>query len=187
MSDKLSQHDPFYTGPLWGQNGTYVKPDEKYWLGGTSTAPALSSLLTVDLTPIEDSISDLEASMIALAQTLSANDIVKEDLEIFTFEHPISGLPFTFDTTYAKSILVENKDDTFHIMLDGIGVKPEYQAEIDADFDYLIDKTYTINAVSPTIVGSDFSYDGATILPANELSASSACIRITSLANNITL
>lgn len=184
MSNKLSQHDPFYTGPLWGQNGTYVKPDELYWLGGESSVLS-SGDFTVGFASIVDSITDLELTMINLAGELSANDLVKEDLDIFTFESAISALPFSFDTTYAKTIVVENKDATFHLIMDGIGIPPEQRVEIDADFDYLTDKTYQIDAVYPTAVGSSFSYENAPLVPLNVLSASDACVRVIAIANNV--
>ena len=168
MSDKFSQHDPFYTGPLWGNNPNHVKVTEKYWAGGTG--PSCCAGGSGD------------------GSSLSSIDFEREEVDLFVFNFPLSSLPATFDTTFAKTILVENKDDDFHVVIDDCGIEPLERFQIDADVDILTDKTYTINAVDPIVLsdGETFNYEGAPVLGASVLSASDAVVTVKVQAKNAT-
>lgn len=175
----LSQHDPFYVGPLFGQRGTYVKPDEIGWAGGTSTA--IVSGGGVDNAILTD-LAD------ALTTFTNNQGITNIDLNIFTLEIPVANLPFTFTGTSVKSFIIENKSVDVHISLDGInGIRPLGVSEFDAEDEFFEDKSYTISGVTPQAItdGDGFVYIGAPSIDPVVLSASGAIIRVTAIAENL--
>lgn len=165
----LSQHDPFYIGPLFGGNPNHTKVTEKEFGGGIVNVGSGSE-------PTNTILSSMDAKL---------DDLIPENHELIVLEYAFNELPISFTGTEIHSITIMNFDPTYHILFNDLGVSPSQSVEIVNNEDFL-ENDFILKAVDPVVQGDTFVYDNAPDLSTTIIAGSDEVVRVLVVAKTFT-